>query len=189
MSSYPSITRRELLIKLTLGTAVAGNLGLYSTLGYSQNISSSANKKHDTTSVRGISSQHDLLVSLILSSAVPHGSAVFSNRTGNPIVLSGFDPGNIVFDHHYVDLTHATGISYNNPLILKSGETRSFQIETHSLYSSKHTPDSNTYVWVDDAVEQLSQDAKLIEMAGLLDVNRAVLFAAPAQSDNNLFIS
>jgi len=65
MSSYPGITRRELLIKLTLGTAVAGNLGLYSTLGYSQNISSSANKKHDTTSVRGISSQHDLLVSLI----------------------------------------------------------------------------------------------------------------------------
>lgn len=189
MSSYLSTTRRELLKKITLGTAVAGNLGLYSNFGYAQNISSTVNNKQNTSSLPSVDSQHDLLLTLVLSSAVPHGSAVISNQTGNSIVLNGFDPGNIVFDNHYVDLSHATGVTKNNPLILKSGETRSFQIEAHSLYSSKHTSDHNTYVWADDAVEQLSEDAKLIEMAGLLDVNRTVLYVKPGQSDNKLLIS
>lgn len=189
MASHTSITRRNLLKQITLGTAVAGNLSLYPSLGYSQNNVSTDNTKQNTAGIQGTDLQHDLLVTLVLSSAVPHGSAVISNQTDNPLVLHGFDPGNIVFDNHYVDLTQATGVDHSNPLTLKSGEARAFQVVAHSLFSTEHTSDHNTYVWADDAVELLSPDAKLISMGGLLDVKRAVLYAKPVQPDSTLRIS
>ena len=77
MASHTSITRRNLLKQITLGTAVAGNISLYPSLGYSQNNVSTDNTKQNTAGIQETDLQHVLLVTLVLSSAVPMAVLLF----------------------------------------------------------------------------------------------------------------
>jgi len=115
-----------------------------------------------------------LEIQIIDSSAVPDNNVVFRNRSDEPLNITRFMPGHIVFGGKLMDLNEAVGVS---GLVLGVGQSKAFQFDIWSVVNAGPIE----YVWADHAVETLSDETSIVTLGAFMADTNAVVYANTKQ--------
>lgn len=111
-----------------------------------------------------------LSIDIIDSSAVPDNNLLIKNTTDEPLAVSGFMPGHIIFDNKLIDLNEAVA---KETLVLGPGQSRAFNFTLWPLLSAGPME----YVWADHTAITLSEETTIYRLGAFLADTNAVIYA------------
>jgi len=135
---------------------------------------------------------HDLEIHVFSSSGVVEDSLLIKNNLDERLVVNTFRPGMIIFDDRFIHLPSVIEAAFGNggPVLnLEAGQTISLTTVSEPLYGRQWARKSNLitndfveYLWADDAITNVSDDAILVSTAAFVTDNTALLYSNPKQS-------
>jgi len=112
----------------------------------------------------------EMEIQIINSTAVPENNLLLRNHTAEPMTISRFLPGHIVFDGKLLDLNEAVS---NETLVLGAGQSRAFHFKVWPLLNAGPVE----YVWADHAADVLSDETSVITLGAFMADSEAVVYA------------